>query len=136
MSSKVAREVAEAEFERWAEAMGLSRKLDPAKLDDNDRKSLAQQKNLLLDAIEDGNLVVNESGEFVFTPVKGDQGPLTFPEPDGAMLKAVDQAKQGEAVARDHKLLGAITKTSAARFASMKARDLAVCTAVMVLFLG
>lgn len=133
---KVAREVAEAEFQRWAEAMGLARKLDPSKLDDNDRKSLASQKSILLDAVEDGHLVVDGEGQFVFTPVKGDTTPLTFHEPDGAMLRAVDQAKAGAAVERDHKLLGAITKTSAARFAGMKHRDLSVCLAIEVLFLG
>jgi hypothetical protein len=133
---KVAKEVAEQEFERWAEAMGLRRMFDPATLDEEDKKALAIHRGALLGAIEDGNLTVNDEGEFVFTPVMGDRTPLTFHEPDGAMLRTADTVKMGEGVSREQKLLGAITKTSASRFSGMKRRDLTICDSIFSLFLA
>jgi hypothetical protein len=41
MADKIALEVAQAEFDRWAQAMDLARKLDPSGLDADDKKSLA-----------------------------------------------------------------------------------------------
>lgn len=138
--AKVAREVAEAEFEKWVKAMGLSRKLDPDKLDDEDRKDLAKNRGTILDAIEDGPLVVNEEGEFEYTPQIGvgdskDRTPVRFYEPDGACLMQMDQAKQDALVHREFKLLAAVTKRTSNYFAKMKNRDLDICKAILVTFL-
>jgi hypothetical protein len=132
----LAPEAAEAEFARWVSAMGLVRKLDTSRLNDEDAKSLADQKRLLLDAIEDGHLVVNDNGEFVYTPCVGDRSPLTFFEPTGASLMATDQVKSAALVQKQFNMLGAVTGTSAKRFALMKQRDLNVCLSILALFLA
>jgi hypothetical protein len=139
MSAKepvVAREAAEEEFDRWVEAMGLAPKLDPVSLDDEDKKALASQKNLILHAIMDGRLVVNGEGEFVYTPAIGVREPLTFHEPTGGSLMASDHVATGKPVTKQFRALADITKTTTERFRLMKNRDLEVCNAIIALFLA
>lgn len=132
---KVAKEVAEAEFERFADVMDLD--LDPADMDEDDKKGLTQQRNRVVSAIQSGALVINESGEPVFTPVRTPGvEPLTFHEPTGASLMAMDRKKKTEDVGKMYALMGEITKTHANTFAKMKMSDLKVCQAVTTLFLG
>ena len=127
---KVATEVAEAEFDRWVDANALGRKLARANADPVDRKGVADNRSIIIGAIEDGDLVLNEENEFVFTPAIGERTPLKFAEPDGGMITA-GLAKTGDSA----RLLAALTKTVPPRFTKMKARDLAVCDAIASLFL-
>jgi hypothetical protein len=133
----LAKEVADAEFDRWLSEMGLAEKCDPARLNDEDKRSLAAVKELLVTAIMGGSLVVDGSGCFVFTPTKSaDQTPITFWEPTGASYMAMDQAKRGQDVAKTIKFLADITKQSPTRFAKMVNRDLSVCSAIAAIFLA
>lgn len=132
--NKVAREVAEQEFARWAEAMDLVAKMDPDKLDQADKKSLAETREIILNAIERGMLVVEDGGQFVFTPSSGE--PITFYEPTGASLMAADTAGAGKDVQKTLRVLADFTRQSVQRYAGMKNRDLRVCQAILVLFLA
>lgn len=134
---KISSEVAETEFERWAEAMDLAKKLDPSGLDSEDKKSLADAKRVITDAMLSGNLVVSEAGEFIFTPKAGDdKTPITFHEPDGAAIMSVDQiGKSGtHDVTKMVAILAVMTKESRPRFARLKNRDWSVCQAIFSLF--
>jgi hypothetical protein len=131
---KVAREVAEAEFQRWADTMRLSRKLDPARMNDTDKASLQVVKEDILGAIEDGLLVVNGDGLFEFTPPGGDT--LTFYKPTGASVMAMDQAKAGEPTRKLTKFLADMTHSSAAVFSKLEMVDLQVCDSIAQLFLA
>jgi hypothetical protein len=133
---KVAREVADGEFDRWVEAMGLSRKVDPSTLSDEDKKSLAEQKGILVEALMSGSLVLNEENCFVFTPTLGVREPITFYEPTGASLMATDAVKLGNVVQKQFRFLADMTRQGAQRFSAMKVRDLSVCLAVAALFLA
>jgi hypothetical protein len=133
---KVAREVAETEFLRWVVAMGLGPKLDPSALTQEDKRVLADHKNLILHAIMDGRLVVNGDDLFVYTPAKGNQEPITFFEPTGAMLMASDKIAEGQQVAKQFRVMSEITKTNIQRFADMLHRDLEVCHAISQIFLA
>lgn len=132
---KVAREVAEAEFDRWAEAMDLVAKFDDEAMkamDDEDKRSFVTQKRVIVDAIRFGRLVVNDSGEFVYTQQVGATDPITFHEPTGASLMAMDKAgKAGHGITKTFAVLAEMTGTSAQRFSGMKNRDLAVCQAIL-----
>lgn len=133
----VSLEVAESEFARWSEAMDLARKLDPAGLDNDDKKSLADSKKIITDAMIFGGLVVNDDGEFVYTPKVGDdKSPITFHEPDGAAIMAVDQiGKSGtHDITKMVAILAVMTKQSRPRFARLKNRDWTVCQAIFSLF--
>lgn len=127
----------DADFNRWAEAMGLARKLDVSRMNDDDRKSFEESKDVILEALHRGALIVNEAGEFVFTPQVGEnRTPITFPEPDGAALMAMDRAKADQGVTRTFIVLAQVTGQNSARFAAMKNRDNLVCRTILSLFLG
>lgn len=136
----VDRETAELEFERFVDAMELHYKMDPSKLDEEETKNLAECRGKLVYAIQRGVMHVNDSGELVYTQSvqknDEDKEPLTFHEPDGATLMAMDAAKSGHHSKKAIKALAAITRTHEARFSRMKARDFDVCQAVLILFLG
>ena len=128
----VARDVAEHEFERFAEAMDLD--FDPAGWDDDDLSSFDKAKKTLVGAIVAGRLVVDEEGQPVFSPIGG--GTITFHEPNGAALMAMDQKKKGHDIGKLFATMAAMTKQSIKRFANMPNRDLKVCTAITTLFFG
>lgn len=135
MNAKIAKDVAEQEFARFVEMMDLD--VDPAGMDDEDRKSLDTQKRRIISAIESGALIVSDEGEPTYTPQRTkDAEPITFYEPTGASLMAMDRRKKNEDIGKMYALMGDITKTDAKTFARMKMADLKVCQAVTTLFLG
>lgn len=129
---KVATEVAEAEFERFADAMELD--VDRTHMDDADKAAFLSNYRTFIQAVERGRLSVNDKGEPVYTPSSGD--PLTFHEPEGADLMQSDGRKAGHDVKKFYTIMGAMTKTSALRFEKMANRDLKVCQSIALLFLG
>lgn len=136
MSEKnaVAAEVAEQEFERFIDAMGLD--VDPKGWTDEDKQSFDEAKRKIIDAMKSGRLVIDEDGRPRYTPRLVNTDPITFYEPTGADLMAIDQAKKGANVSAGFKLLAAMTKTNVQRFSGMANRDLKVCQAIQALFLA
>lgn len=129
----VADEVAEAEFARFCEAMDFD--IDPAGMDADDREGFASLKKRIIRAMKNGTLVVDTEGRPVFTPQEGGDA-ITFHEPTGADLMAMDQRKKNADMAKLFAVMAAISKQSSARFSKMKKRDLDVCLAITNLFLG
>ncbi len=135
MTDKIAKEVAEQEFNRFVESMDLD--VDPADMDEDDRKGFTQQKDRVIAAIQSGALVIKDSGEPVFTPQRtNDADAITFHEPTGASLMAMDRKKKTEDIGKLYAAMGDITKTHANVFSKMKMADLKVCMAITTLFLG
>lgn len=132
MDNVVALEVAEQEFERFLESMDLQ--FDLKAMDDDDRKGFEVNKARFLKAVQRGSLVVNERGEPVYRPTAGDA--ITFREPTGATLMAIDSVKKGHDVAKSFAVLAEMTRTPRDVFAKMVQRDLNVCQAVLILFLA
>lgn len=132
---KVAAEVAEQEFERFLDAMGLTARTQSklARSDAEDRKNFEDLKSRVLLAMRDGSLVVDGEGQLIFTP-RGGGAAITFPEPTGAVRKATDQAKPGHAVEKTILLVSKWTGVVQATFEKMKERDFAVVEAIVVLF--
>lgn len=132
---KIAREVAVEELERFFEAMDLQAKVDESRLDPDDLKSLRSAKDAVIEAIMCGALEVDAEGQPVYTPKKGGK-PITFREPNGADILAMDKCKQGATISKQNAVLGSLTGEGPARFASMAQRDYSVCTALVALFLA
>lgn len=133
--TKVDQQTAEFEFDRFLYTMELE--TDTGELDEDELKAFNSLRDTFVKAVMAGRLVVNESGEPVYTPVTiEDATPLTFHEPTGAAFMAMDRRKQGEDMAKMAALMGAITKTGPARFSKMGARDWKVCQAITALFMG
>ncbi len=133
--TKVAREVAEQEFNRFVTDNAILVDYEGALKEDKDEFN--QQKEHIVQAIMKGSMVINEDSEPVYTPQRTkDADPLTFHEPTGASLMAMDRKKKNEDVGKLYATMGDITRTNAKTFSSMKMADLKVCMAVTVLFLG
>lgn len=133
---KVAPEVAQAEYERWIDSMGLEDKLDETGMEAEDRKSLNAKKQTLIKAIQRGHLVVDSEGRFVFTPrFSEDKTPLVFHRPMGRDTEAMGQAKHQEG--KLFKFMVAITHEVDVRFKNLDmAYDGEVCIAIASLFLA
>jgi hypothetical protein len=130
----IATEVAEVEFARFADAMDFD--LDAKAMDEEDRKAFAGTKRTIVRAIEQGHLVVDDSGQPVYTPQLDDRTPITFYEPKGITLLAMESRKKGEDVSKLFASLANMTKQTAVRFSKMSQRDLRVCMALATLFLS
>lgn len=135
MTDKIAREVAEAEFDRFVEVMDIA--ASTADMDAEDKKGFLEQKDRIVKAVMSGALIVNDNGEPVYTPARTkDADALTFHEPTGASLMAMDRKKKTEDVGKLYATMGDMTKTHANTFSKMKMPDLKVCMAITTLFLG
>lgn len=134
----VAEEAAKEEFDRWADAMDLKVKLEDKTLDSESKSALSANTRVIVAAIMYGHLSVNDDGLFVYKPKTGNRDPITFDEPSGADMLAIDQVgKSGtKEVAKGYAVLAAMTHQNAGRFAGMKHRDLSVCEAIQILFLA
>lgn len=122
------------EFERFADAMDID--IDPAGMDDEDRKSLDVARRRFVLAVRDGSMVVSPDGFPHYTPKLGNTKTIKFNEPTGADLMSMDMKKRGHDMAKTYQVLASMTKEPVARFANMKRRDLRVCETVLTLFMG
>ncbi len=131
----VSAEVAEAEFQRFIDAMDL--KLDPDAMSKSDKTDFTALKQTIVDAIQTGHVAINDDGEPVLHPKTGDsKDPITFHEPNGGVFSSMDQVKDGHKVAKLRQLMAGMTREPAKRFTNMKQRDLKVCDALLLLFLA
>lgn len=134
--SVVAREVAEAEFERFGEMMELD--FDTNAMDDEDRRGFEQHRRRLVAAIMSGALTIDEKGQPEFTPRRSGEweGVITFYEPDGAAYLAMDRQKKNQDMHKFYAVMAAMTKQNAGVLAKLKGSDAKLCQAVVALFLA
>lgn len=133
--STVDKETALVEFNRFVEKMDLF--FDESDMDNDDKKDFTLQKDRIINAIMRGSLVVNENGECVFTPQRTDDAqPITFYEPRGSALMAMDRKKKNADMGKLFVSMGDITRTDAKTFSNMRMADLHVCMAITTLFLA
>lgn len=133
---KAAREVAEAEFDRFAEAMDLD--VDTSQLDAEDLAAFNKQKGRIVKALERGSLVINEHGEAVYTP----QHPrskykeaITFHERSGASLMAMDGKKKNHDVSKTYAVMADMCRVHPNVFAGLIGTDVKVCEALFALLM-
>ena len=133
---KVVLEMAEQEFNRFAETMDLDVSTDGMSADD--KRDFTIQRDRIIKVIQSGALVVNDDGCPVYTPQRAgaDVKPIIFYEPTGASYLAMDRRKVGEDMAKLFSTMADITKTSSGLFSKMKNGDLKVCMAITTLFLA
>ncbi len=134
---KISKDVAEVEFMRFIDGMGIDIEIDD--LNEVEKEALKGMRDKVVRAIERGSLTVDADGVPTFTPQrKGtqDHTPIVFYEPDGAVLMQMDRKKSGQDVGKLFVVMAALTKTHASNFNNMKNADLQVCMAITTLFLG
>jgi hypothetical protein len=136
MENKIAKEVAEQEFDRFVDEMDLD--LDTSQMDAEDLAGFNKHKNRIIRAIERGSLVINENGEAVYTPCNKrskSQEPLTFHERTGASLMAMDGKKKGHDVAKTYAVMADMCKVHQSVFAGLVGADVKTCEALFVLLM-
>lgn len=130
--SKIPADMAEQEFEKFAEAMDID--INVERMDDEDAKDFEGLKNKIVGAIMKGSLVISDNGEPVLSLSDGES--LTFSEPTGASLMATDKRKKTENVARLSVIMAEMCGVPVQVFAKMPMRDFKVCQSITTLFLG
>ena len=134
MENIIPQEVAEADFDRFVEAMDLF--VDPAFMDDEDRTAFEKQKHRLVNAMMIGALSINENGEAVYTPRRSDyKDPITFHERTGASLMAMDNKKKNQDIAKTYAVMADMTNTHPGVFSKLKGSDIKTCEAIFALLM-
>lgn len=128
--NKVATEVAQHEFERWADTFEID--ITTVDLDDEELKAFEAFRAKFVKRVESGALTVDEDGVLEFAP-RGDSGDaLRFDEPTGALLSA--RQKNDTDIQAARRVLAAWTGVSPKRFADMKLRDFNFCSELLAFF--
>lgn len=134
-SNLIDRETAVAEFNRFVDLMDLD--LDESRMDSEDKKDFQVEREKLIGCIEKGSLAISEKGEPMFTPQRSkDTSTLTFQEPTGASLMAMDRKQKNADVSKMYSVMADMTGQTVTRFSAMKYSDLKVCQSVTTLFLA
>jgi hypothetical protein len=128
--NKVANDVAQQEFERWADTFEIDTSTDG--FDEEEIKAFDAFKSKFIKRVETGALTVDDDGLIEFSP-RGDDGePLKFDEPTGALLSA--RQKNDSDIQAARRVLAAWTGAAPKRFADMKLRDFNFCSELLAFF--
>ena len=133
---KVVLEMAEQEFDQWAEAMDLD--LDTADMDAEDLTAFSKQKRRIVRAVQKGALVFNDDGEAVYTPQNAKskhQDAITFHERTGAAVMAMDGKKKGHDISKTYAVMGGMCKAHPSVFAGLVGIDGKICEAIFALLM-
>lgn len=135
MEQKVAHDVALDEFNRFCDSMDIDNNTDA--MTEEDAKSFEEPKGVIIRAIMEGSLLINDDGEPEYTPKNSPKvGNLTFREPNGADYMAMDRKKEGQNIAKMWTLAESVTKSAPGTIANLRNRDLKVVRAIMQLFMA
>lgn len=129
---KVAREVAEAEFDRMCTLRRVN--TDPEEMTAEEYESLLEVKAKLVRVIERGELVVNENGDPVFTPPVPGAKSITFYRPTGATFMAMDGDDGNQS--RLVRVITDMTHSAKGEIAKLEAPDYVVCSKLANLFMA
>ncbi|MBW1725979.1 MAG: hypothetical protein JRJ62_00075 [Deltaproteobacteria bacterium] len=132
----IAPEMAEAEFDRFVDAMDLD--LDTSEMDVEDLTAFKKQKKRIIKSIICGNLIINDEGEAVFTPSNSrskHKDPITFHERTGASLMAMDTKKNNHNVAKTYAVMGDMCEVSPKVFSGLAGSDIKICEALFALLM-
>lgn len=134
---EISTEVAEQEFERFVSAMDLD--FEASNMDANDLVQFKRQKKILIKAISNSSLNVNDDGEFVYTPQHKRskyKEEITFYERDGAALMAMDGKKPDHNVAKMYAVLAVMCKVPPKTFAGLVGVDIRISEAIFALLMA
>ncbi len=129
--SKVNLEVANAEFERWAESNELS--IDTSTFDQDELKTFEAFRHKFIVRMQKGQLVVEDNGDLLFEP-KGSKQQLRFDEPTGLILSA--RMKNDDDTQAARRMLAQWTGTEPNTFAQMPLRDFTFCSEILGFFVN
>lgn len=130
---KVAREVAEADFERMCAAYRID--LDLSDLDDEGRAEFAATRDKIVRLMMRGTVVVGADGNPTYT-VPGSAKGYTFHPPTGATLMALETHGAGKNISNSMAAIADMVHTDKSEFAKMDLRDYRAISTLGGLFLA
>jgi hypothetical protein len=131
----ITQDIADSEFFRFIEANQLD--CEPSTMNPEELADFNKLKRTITRRMLNGHLVVDEDGGIIFTPAQSkDVNPITFKEPKGSAMLAMDRKNKSEDVGKMYGAMGDIARVPAKTFAVMHANDVKVCLAVTTLFLA
>jgi len=134
-SSKVSRDVAEADFDRWAEEWDID--TDKEHMDAEDRQGFENSRAKFIKSICDGRLSVSEDASKVVQTLKYSQGAdLEYTVPTGAAFITLDHHKDSQHMTKLHSYMASMTGKALKEFSQMDGRDIKIGYAVAQLFMG
>jgi hypothetical protein len=128
--NKVSKDVAQQEFERWAEEFEID--ITTNDLDGEELKAFEAFKNKFIKRVESGALTVDEDGVIELTPRGDSEDPLKFDEPTGSLLSA--RQKNDTDIQAARRVLAAWSGVPPKRFADMTLRDFTFCSELLAFF--
>ncbi len=134
--TKISREMAEQEFDRFCDLWDIDSDTDSMSVEDLD--SFEAPKRRLVRAIEKGQASINEEGHVLFkllapTAVVSE---LTFKVPSGQAYMTMDKYKDRQNMHKLQAFMGSMTSQSPSVFSGMDGRDVKFCQGVALLFMG
>ena len=126
---KVAREVAEADFERFCEMLAAYSEAPDLK-DEEDRKSFNENKGRFIKAVMSGSLVVADDGTATYTPSIGG-APFVFREPTAAMVTAIDRHKMSHSVTKQLAMIASFAGRPEGEIGKLPVRDMRVLNSIV-----
>ena len=133
MSIEHSRESAEVEFERFADGMDID--ISPDGMDSEELSAFNRTKDRVIKAIQNGNLIIDDEDQAVFTPKGEDAKPLVFHERRGVDIMAMDQFKKNQNMAKTYAVMSSMCRTDISIFRKMAGSDLKVCEAIWQLLM-
>lgn len=133
-NDKIARDVAEAEFDRMCADRRVD--TDETAMDGDDLDEFKKSKALIVRSIMRGDFIVGDNGECVYTPPVNGAKAITFYRTTGAALMASDDAADGKNAAKLALVMAEMTKTARGELSKLDIADFNLCSKVAQLFLA
>jgi len=133
---KIAKEVAEVEYDRFLEQMDLL--IDPNDMELEDKSNYQKTRARIIRAICRGHLVINDDGEAVYTPQHPKsvyKEPITFHERSGASVVVMDGKKKDHDISKGYAAMAEMCRIQPKNFATMVGEDIKICEAIFALLM-
>src|SRR5690606_13016685 len=132
MKSKIAKDVAEQEFERMCDAFRIDYSTN--ELGEKDLEEWTELRGKIVQVLRTGALIVGEDGKPTYTPPIGGDS-LTVHPPTGATLMALETYGQKN-ISNLVAAMAEMTRRDRSLFGKMAKPDFNVCSKLATLFLG
>lgn len=134
MKFKIAKEVAEAEFDRMCVAFRIDCSTD--ELDEKELAEWTEVRGKIVQDLRTGALVVGEDGKPTYTPPVAGADSLTFHPPTGATLMALETYAGEKGISNLVAAMADMTRRDRGLFGKMARPDFQVCSRLAGLFLA
>jgi hypothetical protein len=136
VKSAVAREVAEAEFERFTQYWDIH--TDSEAMTVESREDFDIKRANIIRLIRSGDVTIDEKGKLTYRLIFSEIAvpELCFAVPTGAAYVSFDRYKDRQNMAKTFEMLGAMTGQPPKTFSNLDGRDVKFCMGMLALFMA